>query len=92
MRGHVDQRAVRENELRLISESFNATENVVPATAVQPGRMIFQFIENFIHFKRRQDRLDQDGRSDRTPGNADRILSEIENVVPKPRFQMVLQL
>ena len=70
MRGHGHQRAIRKNELRLISESFNATENIVPSTAVQSGRMIFQFVKNFIHFKRRQDRLDQDGRPNRTAGES----------------------
>src|ERR1700740_3762182 len=45
MPGHGHQRAICQDELRLISEPFNATEDVITSAAVQPGTMIFQFVE-----------------------------------------------
>ncbi len=40
MRGHSDQRAVGQQEIALVPEPFNTREDVVPAAAVEPGRMI----------------------------------------------------
>ena len=51
MGSHRHQRAIGQDELRLIPEPFNATEDVIPSAAVEPGRMIFQLVENFIHLK-----------------------------------------
>jgi hypothetical protein len=48
MRGHRHQRAIRKNELRLIPEPFDATEDIIPFAAVEPRRMIFEFVKNFI--------------------------------------------
>src|SRR6476646_10155110 len=40
MRGHGDQGAVGQQEIALVPEPFNTREDVVPAAAVEPGRMV----------------------------------------------------
>ena len=70
MGSHGHQRAICQNEIRLISEPLDTTEDIIPSAAIEAGRMIFEFVEDLIHLKRRQDRLDQHSRSNRTAGNA----------------------
>ena len=58
MRCHSDQRPVGQNKLRFVTKAFDATEDIIPASSVQPRRMRTQFVKDLIHFKSRQDRLD----------------------------------
>ncbi len=54
--------------------------------------MIAQLVEDLFHLERGEDRLDEYSGADRSPRNADGILREIENVVPKPRLEVALEL
>src|SRR5260370_40044758 len=92
MRSHRDQRAISEDEIWLISESFDAAKDIIPTTAVQTGRVIAQFIKDLIHFERCENGLDQDRCSDAPAWNPDFILSKVEDIIPKPRLKMALHL
>src|SRR5258708_29892150 len=90
MRSHRDQRAISEDEMWLISESFDAAKDIIPTTAVQTGRVIAQFIKDLIHFKRCENGLDQDRCPDAPTRNPDFILSKAEDIIPETRLQMAL--
>ena len=61
---HGDQRAVRQHEARLVVELLDEAENVVPTPAVQTGRVVPKFPQDFVHFEGGEDGLDEDGRPD----------------------------
>src|ERR1700759_1136455 len=50
--------------------------------------MVAQLVENFVHFKRRQNCLDQHGRANTSLRNTQIVLRKNKNIVPQPRFQM----
>src|ERR1022692_5038816 len=52
--------------------------------------MLAQFVKNFLCLERGENRLDQNCRANRAARNFQRVLREIENVVPQPRFKMAL--
>jgi len=52
--------------------------------------MIPQFIDEFVHFKGRGDRLDKTSAPNRPSGHADPILRNTEDIVPKSRFKVTL--
>ena len=91
MRGHRHQRAVGEDML-VVAELLDAAENIVPAPAVQPGRVVAQFVQNFVHFERGQDRLDQHRGAHRALRHAKLILRHHKHVVPQPRLKVAFHL
>ena len=54
--------------------------------------MLTQLIQNFVHFKGRNDCLDQHGRLDAALGNTHCGLRRHEHLVPKSRLEMALEL
>ena len=44
-----------------------------------------------VHLVGCQDRLDEDGGTDGPPGDAERILGQVEHLVPEPRLGVALQ-
>src|SRR5215472_11741648 len=91
--GHRHRVALGEDEVAATgAELLDDAEQVVPAARVQPGAMVPQLVENLVHFERRRDRLDQDGRADRAAGNAQPVLGQVEGVVPEPRLLVALVL
>ncbi len=54
--------------------------------------MVAQFVEDFLHFERRGDGLDQHGGADGALRDAQQVLGEDEDVVPQPGFEVVLDL
>src|SRR5205823_6121300 len=74
------------------AQLLDVAEDVVPAPAVEPGGVIAQLPQNLVGLERREDRLDQHGRADGAARNAERVLREVEDVVPEPRLQVTLDL
>src|SRR5439155_18326265 len=74
------------------AEFFDEPEDVIPAATIQPRRMFAQLVKNLLGLERDEDRLDQNRRANRTARNLQRVLREIENVVPEPCFEMALHL
>ena len=90
MRRHRDQRAIGEQEIGFVPETFDAGKNVIPATAVEPGGMLAQFVKDLVHLECGRDRLDQHRGANRPLRNAEFLLREIEDVVPDARLEMAL--
>ncbi len=90
--GHCDLCAVGENEICPLAEFFDGAEDVIPAPCVECGNVFAQFVENFIHLKRGKDRFDEHRHFDGAARNAERVLCEVEHIVPQPSFEMTLQL
>ena len=67
-------------------------ENVVPTAAIQAGRMIAQFVQNLVHFKRGENRFDQNGSANGALRNSQLVLRKNEHVIPETRFEMTLHL
>src|SRR5579885_1246855 len=89
---HRDLGAVRQHPIGAMAELLDETEYVIPAAAVQTSGVVPQLKQNLVHFKSRRDRFNQYGGANRAAGNADIVLGEIEDVIPKPRFEMALHL
>src|SRR5215469_4026013 len=53
--------------------------------------MIAQFVEDFVHFKGRQDGLDEDCGPDCTVRDAQFFLCQDEDVIPETGFQVTLK-
>ena len=84
--------AIRQDELGTVSEFLDEAEDVIPAAAVQPGRMIAQLVEDLVHLERGRDRFDQHRRPNRSRAGRPLLLREYEDVVPQPRFEVALHL
>ena len=54
--------------------------------------MLPQLVEDLVHLERGQDRLDEDGRPDGAPWDAQRFLRLEEDVVPQPGLEVALHL
>src|SRR5258707_863545 len=89
---HSDFRAIGKNEVGAIAEFLDEAENVIPASAVEPRRVLAQFVQNFVHLKRRKNRFDQHRGANGPARNSNIVLREIKDVIPQSRFQMALQL
>src|ERR1700680_541325 len=76
----------------MIAEPLDEAENVIPAAAVEPGRVIAQLIQDLVHFKRGENRFNEHSGADGAARHAERILSGVKDIVPEPGFQMALQL
>src|SRR6266566_9399862 len=92
VRGHGHLSAVGTDEFRYLAELLDSAEDVVPAPAVQAGRVFTQFVEYLIHFKGCQDGFDEHGGTDGAPGDAQFLLGKHKYVIPEAGFQVVLQL
>ena len=92
MHRHGDLRAIRQHEIRPVPQLLNEAENIIPAPAVQPGRVIAQFPQNLMHLERAENRFDQHRRPHRALRHPAIILREHEHIVPQPGFQMRFQL
>ena len=90
--GHRHLNTVGKDELRAVAELLDDGEDVVPATRVEPGRVLAELVEDLLHLEGGEDRLDEDGRLDRAARNSDPILCEAEDVVPQPRLEVALEL
>src|SRR5919109_448517 len=64
----------------------------IPATRVQPGDVISEFVEDFLHLEGRQDRLDQHRRFDRALREAEGLLGREQDVVPEAGLPLALPL
>ena len=53
--------------------------------------MIAEFIENFVHFERRENGLDQHRSPDAALRKSQTILGIDKNVVPQPGFEMAFE-
>src|SRR5207247_2278728 len=73
-------------------ELLDDAEDVVPASRIQPARMRAQLVKDFLHLESGEDRFDQNGRADRAARNLQRVLCEVENVVPQAGFEVALNL
>ena len=86
--GHRDVITIGEYDIFVVAKFFNATENVVPAAAIQSRRMLAQLIQNFVHLEGSENGFDQHGRLDRALRDAEFLLGDGENIVPQTCFQM----
>src|SRR5438876_484786 len=92
-RGHRDRVPLGQHELLAPgAELLDDAEQVVPAARVQPGRVLPQLVEDLLHLERRRDRLDQHGGPDGAAREAERVLGQVERVVPQPRLEVALVL
>ena len=69
-------------------EFLDHAEYVIPATGIQAGCMLTQLKEYFLHFEGGQNCFNENGGANCAAGNFQMILSELEDIVPQPRFQM----
>src|SRR6266542_1999542 len=74
-----------------MAEDLDETEDVVPAPAVESGRVVAEFVQDFVHLEGAPNRLDQNRGPDGPLGYTEVILGKHEDVVPKTRFQVTLQ-
>src|SRR6185295_4827500 len=54
--------------------------------------MFAQFVKDFLSLERGENRFDENRCANRAAWNLQRVLREIENVVPEPRFEVALHL
>src|SRR5439155_21068723 len=84
--------ALREDSVGPAAERLDAAEQVIPAAGVQAGGVRPEGVEDLVHRKGRMDRLDQNGRPDRSRREPEAILGPSEDVVPEGRFGGRLEL
>jgi hypothetical protein len=90
--GHGDLRAVGEQRVLPLPELLDDAEDVVPATRVQPRRMLAQLVEDLVHLEDGEDRLDQARRLDRAARDAQHVLRVAEDLVPEASLEVALHL
>ena len=92
MRRHCHLRKIRVDEFGMVAELLDGTEDVVPVPAVEARRVLSQFVQDFVHLKCRQNRLNQNCGFNRAPGNAQQLLGQYEDIVPETRLEMAFKL
>ncbi len=70
---------------------FDDAEYVVPSSGIEPGDMIAELVQNFLHFKSAKDGLNQDRHFRAPTRNPQRILHLVECIVPQSRLKMAFQ-
>ena len=85
---HGDGAALCQTEIRVFLELLDARKDVVPASGVEAGRVVAQFVEDFFHLEGGEDGFDQYGGLDRAARQPNVVLCHKEDVVPQARFQM----
>jgi hypothetical protein len=83
---HADEGAVGEQAVGVGAERLDVAEDVVPAAAVEPRRVVAQLVQDLVHLERRRQRLHQHGRPDAATLDARRLLRPLEHAVPYPRL------
>ncbi len=89
---HDHLRAVGRDEVRVLGKGLDEAENIVPASAVEPGHMVAQLVDDLVHFERCRQGFDQHGCLDGTLRDPQVILRKDDDLVPQPGFKMVLHL
>src|SRR5690349_9514881 len=89
---HGDLSAIGQHALRAASQLLDVAEDVIPAAAVQPGRVIPQLPQDLVGLERGENGLDQDRGPDGSAGNPHLVLREVEDLVPEPRLEVTLEL
>ncbi len=84
--------AIRQHKIRMAAETFNHAEDEVPAPAIETRRVLAQFIQDLVHFKRRQDGLDEHRTANRAARESEDLLRMQEHVIPEPGLKMRLHL
>ncbi len=90
--GHGDLGAVRKQVAGNVFKTLDETEDIIPAPAVEPGAVVFERKEDFIHLEGRHDGLDQHRGLDGTRRHAQCRLGSDEDIVPQLCFQVTLHL
>ena len=90
--GHGDLRAVGQHERGVLAEFLDHAEDVVPASGVEPRRVLAERVQDRVHLEGGGDRLDQDRRAKRAARNVERLLHDDEDVVPERGLVGVLEL
>jgi len=88
--GHISP--VRQHKLRIVPQSLDGGEDVVPATTVEAGSVLSQLIQELIHLKGRRKGLNQARGADGATRKAKLILGQVEDLIPQPRLQVALHL
>src|SRR5207248_8058114 len=88
--GHLN--AIGEDELGAAVEFLDDAEDVVPAPGVESGGVVAQLVEDLVHLESGCDDLEQYGCLDRAAGDAERVLGEVEDLVPEARFAVAFEL
>src|SRR5262249_13199005 len=88
---HRDQPAIGEYEVAA-AQLLDAAEDVIPAPAVEPGRVVAKLVEDLIHFERGGQRLDQYRRLDGAARQVHAALGLVEDVIPQARFEVAFDL
>src|SRR6185437_7021124 len=76
----------------MIAENLDEAENIIPASAVEPGGMLLQLVKNFVHLERGENGFDEHRRANRAAWDPDVFLPEQKYVIPEARFQVTLHL
>src|SRR5208283_5322015 len=85
-------RAIRQHGGGIGRSLLDKREDVIPATAVEPGRMLAQLPQKLVHLERCRQRLDEACRLDGTASDPEGRLGVQEHVVPEPRLEVALHL
>lgn len=89
---HGDGRTVRQDKVGVLAETLDEGEDVVPATAVETGAVVPEFVDDLVHLKGSGDGFNQHRTTDRTAGDANVVLRQVEHVVPQTSLQVRLHL
>src|SRR5579862_4244300 len=89
---HREAIAIGQQRLGPIPEFLDIAEDVIPASAVQAGRVLAQLVQNLIHLEGRWQGLDQDRGLDGAAPDTQLFLGTDEHVIPQSRLEMTLEL
>lgn len=84
--GHADEGAVGEEAVGVGAERLDVAEDVVPAAAVEPHRVVAQLVQDLVHLEHRRQRLHQHRRTYASLLDPGRLLRPLEHAVPNPRL------
>jgi len=75
-----------------LAEFLDEGKDVIPTATIETGRVVTEFIDDFVHLKRGQDGLDEDSAADGASAHANIVLRKIEDIVPESGFKVRFHL
>ena len=89
---HSHSRSVGKNKVGVLAEAFDGVEDVVPATAVEAGRVVTELVDDLVHLEGSCDSLNQNSCANGTSSHANVVLGEVEGIIPKPGLEVGFHL
>ena len=85
---HADKVTIGQDFAGVGLEAFDVAEDVIPATAIEPGYVVAELVEYFVHFKYCRQGFDERGAAQSAFLHCQVLFGVLEDFVPEPSLEV----